>query len=92
VIRNEDPWLVATNFILDEEKPVGADSSCWRYNRAYARLEEAGGELSSVQAMNLLNDVSQDSTLWSVVYELNSRKIHVVIRRDFESGFEFQLK
>ena len=51
------------------ENPVGANSSCWRYNRAYNALEDASGALSTDAAILLLQSVSQFGdfpTIWSV--------------------------
>ena len=95
VIRNEQPWLVATNFLLDEEKPIGAGSSCRRYNHVYSTLENAGGKVSPTQAMHLLQDVSQGGdypTIWSAVYNMKDGTIQVVIRRDYSRVENFQLE
>jgi predicted choloylglycine hydrolase len=95
VIRNTQPWLVATNFLLAEEKPVGDSSSCWRYNHVFSTLQTAGGELSSVEALSLLQDVSQGGdfpTIWSVVYNMSDGTIQAVIRKDYGLINIFQLE
>jgi hypothetical protein len=91
VTRNEEPWQVSTNFILAEERPVGARSSCWRYNLAYERLAQANGVLSAADAMSLLADVSQPITIWSVVYDLGSGAIDVALGRRYEQVHSFHL-
>ncbi len=95
VTRNGRPWLAATNFLIEEEKPIGARSSCWRYNRVYSELEMAGGEYSLGQAMSLLQSVSQGGnypTLWSIVYSLSDGKFQVAIGRDYAQIYDFQLE
>jgi predicted choloylglycine hydrolase len=95
VTRNSDPWLVSTNFLIAEEKPDGADSSCSRYNHAYTQLEAADGKINPAKAMSILSKVSQNGdypTIWSVVYDLKRGIIQVAIRRDYEHFEEFQLK
>jgi hypothetical protein len=91
VTRNEGPWQVSTNFILAEERPVGAGSGCWRYNLAYERLAQAGGVLSRADAMVLLEDVSQPNTMWSVVYDLAGGAIDVALGRHYERVHSFRL-
>jgi hypothetical protein len=95
VLPNEAPWQVATNFILSEEQPDGAASSCRRYNRAYQTLEDQHGSLTSPQALDLLEQVSQSGsfpTIWSVLYNLTTGEINVVMDRNYQEIFTFQLK
>jgi hypothetical protein len=42
--------------------------------------------------MNLLKDVSQESTVWSVVYNLDSGEILVALGRDTSAVHVFNLK
>jgi predicted choloylglycine hydrolase len=92
VLRNENPWQVSTNFIIAEQTPKGADSSCWRYNKVYKRLKETGGTLSSAEAMALLQDVSQPSTVWSAVYNLTDGGIQVAMGREYDQVHTFRLR
>ena len=94
VLPNAEPWQVSTNFLISEEQPQGADSSCWRYNKAYTTLQQAGGALSAAQAMELLEDVSQPgdyATSWSVVYNLSTGVIHLSMGRDYAHVYEYAL-
>jgi hypothetical protein len=92
VLRNEGPWQVSTNFIISEERPQGADSSCWRYNAAYEALERASGDVSSEAVMAILDDVSQSNTIWSVVYDMAGGDIEVVMGREYDDVHEFKLR
>jgi hypothetical protein len=95
VLRNEGPWQVATNFIISQEQPEGAASSCWRYNTAWQRLEDQNGSLSSPQALDLLEQISQSGsypTIWSVLYNLTTGEIRVVMDRNYEETYTFQLE
>jgi penicillin V acylase-like amidase (Ntn superfamily) len=40
VIRNEEPWQVATNFLMAEYMPDGADGPSWSYIRTYEELSK----------------------------------------------------
>jgi hypothetical protein len=91
VFPNDQPWQVSTNFEFAPQPPTGADSSCWRYNLAYETLSAAEGKLTQPEAMNLLQSVSQPSTLWSVTYNLRSGQIEVSLRRHYDQVYRFQL-
>ncbi len=92
VLRPDEPWQVSTNFNISHQKPEGANSACWRYNKAYETLNQAKGNLSAVEAMTLLENVSQGSTMWSVVYGLTTGDIQVVMGRQYDEVREFKLK
>jgi predicted choloylglycine hydrolase len=92
VLRPDEPWQVSTNFVISQEQPEGADSSCWRYNQAYETLAEAKGKISSTDAMTLLENVSQDSTMWSVVYGMTTGDIQIAAGRKYGEVKEFELE
>ena len=66
IVRGQEPWQVSTHFIISEERPQGAESTCQRYNAAYRRLWSAAGRLSPDHAMSLMDQTAQSSTMWSV--------------------------
>jgi len=95
VLRNEQPWQVSTNFIISEEQPQGARSSCWRYNQAYRTLQDRSGSLNGSQTLDLLQQVSQSGsypTIWSAAYNLTRGEIQIVIDRDYQQIYTFHLK
>lgn len=77
-------WLAATNFLLAAGggHPEG---NCWRYDLLTSRLNEADGLLSVENGMKLLSDVAQDGTQWSVVYNVSTGEVHVVMGRDYDN-------
>jgi len=91
VFRSGQAWQVSTNFLFAEGE---AHATCWRYDRASAVLQERQGRLLMPEAMDLLQSVSQSgngsATLWSVVYNMNSGAIHVVMNRNFQKVYSFQ--
>ncbi len=94
VIPNKQDWQVSTNFLISEEQPMGAASSCWRFNLLEEALEEAQGYLDSTGAMELLEEVSQPGTYatrWSVVYDLTNVELEIVVGRNYENIYEFSL-
>jgi hypothetical protein len=93
-IPNTSAWQVSTNFLISEEQPQDADSSCWRYNRAYTTLEQSGGRLSDEAATTLLEEVAQGGdypTIWSVVYNLTAKTIRLVVGREYGQVFSYAL-
>lgn len=91
VIRNQQPWQVATNFLLSDLSEAEADSACPRYQTASNELEAAQGVIDSVEAMELLGAISQDNTVWSVVYNLSTTEIRVAMGRDYDDAHNFKM-
>jgi hypothetical protein len=89
VLLNEEPWHLATNFLRSSVDSAAGE--CWRYDRIEQNLSRAAGCLGMRQAMDLLSQVSQDSTQWSVVYGLSSGEIEVTIGREYEGCHTFHL-
>lgn len=95
VIRNEQPWHVATNFLLSEIDPQDGESPCRRYNAAWRVLEQSRGCLEAGRAMGILEDVSQvgdSGTRWSVVYDMDSGDVHVSMGRCYDEIRRFRLE
>ncbi len=92
ILRNDQPWQVSTNFQFALEKPQGANSSCWRYNRVYQTLAQANGKLTQSEALTLLQNVSQDSTQWSVTYNLTQGTIQLVMDRHYDQVKTFSVR
>lgn len=84
------PWHLATNH-LRAAVGEGDSSGCWRYDTVHRRLVTGGGRLSIADAMDLLDDGSQENTQWSVVYDLASLGVHVAMGRAYQSTHTFQL-
>jgi predicted choloylglycine hydrolase len=82
VTRNELPWQQATNFLVaaTHDSPTGA---CWRYDLIGERLNKNGGQITTVEGLNLLADVSQPSTQWSILYDMTSGEVQVVMGRNY---------
>ena len=89
VLSNEAGWLHATNFLLS-----GVDSAagqCERYDTISAKLESMEGELGLVEAFELLEDVAQPHTQWSIAYGMSTGDIEIVMGRDFGGSYHFAM-
>ena len=93
VLPNENLWQLATNFLMSETR-TSRDISCGRYRAIEEKLTDLGGKISPHQAVDLLDDVAQPSTQWSVVYRVSIGEVWVVMGgkhneiHKIESGFE----
>jgi hypothetical protein len=90
VIPNEETWHLATNF-LRAAAGESAQGECWRYDRIAGRLAEGGGQITPQEAMDLLADVSQGNTQWSIVYGMSTGKVSVVMGRQYSQPHALQL-
>ena len=53
--------------------------------------KQSMGALLPTQAMQLLERVSQRSTIWSLVYQLDNGGLDVVMSRDYDTVHRFRL-
>jgi hypothetical protein len=88
ILPNEDPWHIATNYLRCT--PSG-DGGCVRFNRINERFTETGGILNPAEAMALLKEVSQPNTDWSMLYEMSSGEISIVLGRHYETIYNYHL-
>jgi hypothetical protein len=90
LLPNEVPWHLATNHLRVVAEEIGG-WGCWRYKEIDERLVERQGRLTAQEAMDLLEQVSQPSTQWSVVYEMSQRRVHVSMGRAYDAMHTFEL-
>ena len=93
VLPNEYSWQMATNFLMSQTSR-SQDINCGRYRAIEEKLTDLGGKISPDQAVDLLEDVAQPLTQWSVVYRLSAEEVWVVMGGKYnqihkiDSGFE----
>lgn len=91
VFRNEDPWQLATNFLV-ASTGGHTQGECPRYDRISQRLQETGGQLPIQDALSLLADVSQggpeaqSNTQWSIVYNMTGGNVNIIMGRKYTEG------
>lgn len=86
--RTDEPWQACTNFIFSLES---SNKYCERYDKTIERLEEKKGILSEEDAMQLLSDVTQEGTVWSVVYNLKTGETYIAMGRNYDNVMKFDL-
>jgi predicted choloylglycine hydrolase len=87
IIRGEKNWQVSTNFLFSEPQ----QPDCWRYNKASESLAKEQGDITNDQAMNILQGTSQESTTWSVVYNMSTGSINLAMGKDYDQVHTFEL-
>ncbi|CAG1012695.1 partial Penicillin acylase, partial [Anaerolineales bacterium] len=90
LLPNDQPWHLATNF-LRSAVSGSPNGQCSRYDRLEQGLSSVGGEINSTDAMDLLSEVSQPSTQWSVVYGINTGDVIVSMGRQYDKIHEFNI-
>jgi hypothetical protein len=90
VIPNENPWLQATNFLQTASNDTG-EGRCWRYDQLYHQLNQVDGKVTILEAMRLLESVSQDITQWSIVYGISNGSVNIVMGRGYDKTYTFHL-
>jgi hypothetical protein len=90
VLRNNEPWQVMTNFILHGSDAPGT-VPCPRYRSVYDDLRESGGQVLMGEAMSVLEGACQGSTIWSIVYNMETGEINVAMGGEYEKVLNFNL-
>jgi hypothetical protein len=90
LMPNDRPWHLATNF-LRSSVGENAQGQCWRYDKIFSRLTQAEGRLNAQEATSLLANVSQESTQWSIVYEMGTGDVKVSMGRRYSNVHTFHL-
>jgi hypothetical protein len=90
MIPNETSWHLATNHLRAIANETGP-SGCWRYDKLYQRLTEAEGQLTTQDAIDLLAEVSQEGTQWSVAYGMSTGDVNVTMGRQYDNLHTFHL-
>jgi hypothetical protein len=96
VLENAQPWQAATNFTIATTDEASRPRLCARYAAVTETLSETDGLLTEEEAMSLLGRVSASGsdtpTMWSVVYNLTTGDIRIVVGREYETVHDFSLR
>lgn len=93
VSLNDRPYQVITNspsFNVPIDSQIAA---CWRFEIIYPALEEAQGNISLDEAMNILERIkfAPPGTQWSSLYNLNQKKMSIALNCNFDYIYHFTL-
>jgi hypothetical protein len=82
IIRNQSPWHQATNYLVSAVGDTGG-GYCWRYDAISQSLRDYNGSLTPQDAVKLLEKVSQDGTQWSIVYNMSTGEVQIVMGQNY---------
>jgi hypothetical protein len=88
---NEARWHLTTNFLITTAGET-LRGNCQRYDTIDERLIRTGGQLTAEEAVDLLENVSDTSTQWSVVYGVSTGEVHATMGRAYNNVHTFRLK
>jgi hypothetical protein len=88
LLPNDGPYHLATNHLRCTSTGSGG---CWRYAALDERLAETEGRLMPQDAIDLLGDVAQESTQWSIVYGISTGDVHVAMGLNYDDVHTFHL-
>lgn len=92
VIKNQRPWQVATNFNIHRLQNKNK-IQCERYKLASELLKENAGNFTPMEAMKVLEKVSQyRSTMWSCVYNMSHCILYIAIGSRYDNFYKISLK
>lgn len=81
---------VMTNKVIYQVPETQLREKCWRYKTISSTLDETNGQLSWEDGMQILKDVSQDGTTWSVIYLPNSKELYFSVYQSWDKIYHIQ--
>jgi len=90
-IYPEKKWQVMTNKVIYNVPDAALREKCWRYESLSTTLDNTNGQINWQQGMQILKDVSQDGTTWSVVYSPTNKDIYFSVYQTWEKIYHLSL-
>ena len=77
-------WQVMTNKVIYNTDDSELRERCWRYKSISESLEKSNGNIDWKQGMNILKDVSQGGTTWSVIYLPVQNELYLTVYQNWD--------
>ena len=65
-------------------------TKCWRYKSMAETLEKADGKIDWPAGMQILRDISQKGTTWSVVYSLAAKELYFSVYQNWATVYHLK--
>ena len=98
VVETNEPFQIASNFIAYNNLNIGEGFDEFeRYDKVRVKIENNGGILSEMQAVDLLAEVGvideygENRLQWTVIYNLTTLKGIIFANRNTDNLIEFRL-
>jgi len=89
-IYGDTSWQVLTNKLVYNAQDADLRERCWRYRSISESLENAGGRVDWKAGMNILHDVRQNGTTWSVVYSPTTKDIYFSVYQEWDTIYHLE--
>ena len=83
-------WQVMTNKVMFNTPDDKLREMCWRYNSISETLDNNKGIVDWDEGMQILRDVSQSGTTWSVVYLPNTTELYFSVYQNWDKIYHLQ--
>ena len=81
---------VMTNKVIFNVSDIKLREKCWRYNSISSSLDKTNGTINWDEGMQILKDVSQGGTTWSVIYLPNSTELYFSVYQTWDKIYHIQ--
>ena len=89
VYRSNESQIITNFLVTGLNLPL--ESPCRRYNSVFSDISSENGKLSSDNVFQILDDSSQSSTIWSIVYDIENLSIQISMGREYSNVISFML-
>lgn len=83
-------WQVMTNKPIFGKTNATLEKECWRYKSISETLGKTNGEVGWKAGMQILRNVSQKGTTWSVIYSPTSKDLYFSVYQDWSKIYHIQ--
>ena len=89
-VYREKSWQALSNKPVYNVPDEALRTKCWRYKGMADALEKADGRIGWPAGMQILRNVSQKSTTWSVVYLLPAKELYFSVYQNWASVYHLK--
>jgi hypothetical protein len=89
-VYRDKPWQALSNEPVYDVPDAKLREQCWRYKSMAEALEKAGGKIDWPAGMQILRDVSQKGTTWSVVYSLPTKELYFSVYQNWATIYHLK--
>jgi len=89
-IYPERTWQVMTNKVIYDVPDAKLKEKCWRYKSISETLEKTNGKIDWQAGIQILRNVSQEGTTWSVIYSPTSKDLHFSVYQSWDKVYHLQ--
>jgi hypothetical protein len=90
-IYGDKSWQVLTTKPIYNVSDSNLREKCWRYRSISETIEKMEGNVDWKAGMNIMQDVTQKGTTWSVVYSLTTRELYFSVYQDWDKIYHIRM-